>query len=136
MIQKNIIISVHLKFCHCVYVRARKYSTGKGSFAYQASMYPVSHQSASAKLVGVVVATVESVSLQQKSVSQSSPTTKANRSYPLLGRQLQASICNDVYKEWGSLCSPYSLLTATIGYIVVVLAPNSLECHCANCCCS
>ena len=49
------------------------------------------------KLVGVLAATVEGVSLQHKSVSQSSPTTKSNRSglssLLRLGRQLQAGIC-------------------------------------------
>ena len=48
------------------------------------------------KLVGVVAATVEAASLQQKSVSQLLLTAKANRSYLSssfrLGRQLQADI--------------------------------------------
>ena len=46
------------------------------------------------KLVGVVAAKVEAVSLQRKTVSQSSPTAKANRSNLSssfgLGCQLQA----------------------------------------------
>ena len=49
------------------------------------------------KVVGVVAATVEAASLQQKSVSQLSPTPKGNRSYLSssfrLGRQLLADIC-------------------------------------------
>ena len=65
---------------HACQIRTYVYAfSWKGSFAY--CLHQDSHQSARAKLVGVVATTVEAVLLQRKSVSQLSPTIKANRSY-------------------------------------------------------
>ena len=71
-------------------------------FSISASGYTYPSISQEQKLIGVVAARVETTSLQQKSVSQSSPTAKANRSDLTssfwLGRQLQADMCK--CKSW------------------------------------
>ena len=73
-----------------------KYSAGKGRSHIKLQCIRVAINQPVQKLVGVVAATVEPISLQQKSVLQSSPIAKTSRnnlsSSFRLGRQLQAAI--------------------------------------------
>ena len=99
-------ISAHLSFLP-LHILA-KYSAGKGSFAYiKLQCIWLAINQPLQKLVGVVAATVEIFSLQQKLVSQWLPTSKANRSNLSsslrLRHQLQASICK--CKRWSYSCS-------------------------------
>ena len=84
------------------------------------------------KLVGVVAAAVEAASLQQTSVSQLLPTTKANRSYLSssfrLDRQLQADICKCKCRSYSrpALLSKYPSSMLATGRQAHSLTPTSL----------